>query len=79
MIREIFALRVQGMGYADIARQLNSRGIPSPGAYLYRCGLTDRECYRDALWTAWNIKEILRNEIYLGHLVQGKRTQAHYK
>ena len=79
VIREIFALRVQGMGYAGIARQLNSRDIPSPGAYLYRCGLTDRESSRDALWTTWNIKEILRNEIYLGHLVQGKRTQAHYK
>lgn len=79
VIREIFALRTQGMGYAGIARLLNDRDIPSPGAYLYRCGLTTRETYRDALWTVWNIKEILRNEVYLGHLVQGKRTQAHYK
>lgn len=79
VIREIFDLRMQGMGYAGIMRLLNSRDIPSPGAYLYRCGLTTREAYRDALWTVWNIKEILRNEVYLGHLVQGKRTQAHYK
>lgn len=79
VIREIFALRIQGMGYAGIARQLNNQGIPSPGAYLYCCGLTDRESYRDVLWTTWNIKEILRNEIYLGHLVQGKRTQFQYK
>lgn len=79
VIREIFALRVQGVGYSGIVRQLNDRAIPSPGAYLYRCGLTTRETYREALWTVWNVKEILRNEVYLGHLVQGKRTQAHYK
>lgn len=41
--------------------------------------MTTKEACRDALWTVWNIKEILRNEVYLGHLVQGKRTQAHYK
>ena len=79
VIREIFDLRMQGMGYAGIMRLLNGRGVPSPGAYLYRCGLTTKETYRDALWTVWNIKEILRNEVYLGHLVQGKRAQAHYK
>ena len=79
VVQEIFALRMQGMGYAGIMRLLNGRDIPSPGTYLYRCGLTTKEACRDALWTVWNIKEILRNEVYLGHLVQGKRTQAHYK
>lgn len=79
VVREIFAARMRGEGYTCIARQLNGRGVPCPGAYLYRCGLSTRESYRDALWTAWNIKEILRNEVYLGRLVQGRRTQAAYK
>lgn len=79
VVQEIFALRMQGMGYVGIMRLLNGRDIPSPGAYLYRCGLTTKEACQDALWTVWNIKEILRNEVYLGHLVQGKRTQAYYK
>lgn len=79
VVREIFALRLQGMGYSGIMRLLNGRNVPSPGAYLYRRGLTGREAYRDSLWTVWNIKEILRSEVYLGHLVQGKRTQAQYK
>lgn len=79
VIQEIFSMRLQGMGYAAIARNLNERAIPSPGAYLFQCGLSKRTAYRDAIWAAWNIKEILRNEIYLGHLVQGKRTQASYK
>ena len=79
VVVEIFTLRTQGMGYTGLARLLNKRGVPAPGAYLYQKGLTDRETYRDSLWTAWNIKEILRNEVYLGHLIQGKRTQASYK
>lgn len=79
IIREIFVLRLQGLGYTGIARLLNGREVPSPGAYLYQCGLSKQEKYRDAIWAAWNIKEILRDEVYLGHLVQGKRTNVAYK
>ncbi len=79
VIREIFALRLQGNGYTAITRILNGRGVASPGAYLYQCGLSDRESYRNAIWAAWNIKEILKNPVYLGHLVQGKRTNVSYK
>lgn len=79
VVREIFSLRLQGMGYAGIARSLNARGIPSPGAYLFQRGLSARENYRDSMWAVWNIKEILSSEVYLGHLIQGKRTKASYK
>ena len=79
IIKEIFALRLQGLGYMGNARLLNGQGVPAPGAYLYQCGLSKQEKYRDAIWAAWNIKEILRDEVYLGHLVQGKRTNVSYK
>ena len=79
IIQEIFVLRLQGMGYTGIARLLNGRGVPSPGAYLFQCGLSKRRQYRDAIWAAWNIKEILQDEVYLGHLIQGKRTNVAYK
>ena len=42
IIREIFALRLQGLGYTGIARLLNGRGVPSPGAYLYQCDSRNR-------------------------------------
>lgn len=79
VVREIFETRLAGAGYAAIARQLNGRGTLSPSAFLYRSGLSKNEKYRDTLWTPWNIKEILRNKVYLGHLVQGKRTNESYK
>lgn len=79
VIRDIFSMRLRGMGYGAIARRLNEQKIPSPGAYLFQSGLSNRTAYRDSLWATWNIKEILRNEVYLGHLIQGKRTQESYK
>lgn len=79
IIREIFALRLTGAGYCAIMRTLNDREIPSPSAYLYKKGLSHNEKYRNTLWTMWNIKEILRNETYIGNLVQGKRTLQTYK
>ena len=79
IVREIFRLRTTGMGYSKIARKLNESSILSPSAYLYQNGFTKNEKYRDTLWTTWNIKEILRGEVYIGHLVQGKRTQRSYK
>lgn len=79
VVREIFELRLTGMGYTGIVRKLNERSVLSPSAYLYHVGLSRNEKYRDTLWTPWNVKEILQNEVYLGHLVQGKRTQQSYK
>jgi len=79
VVQEIFELRLTGMGYTGIVRKLNERGVLSPSAYLYHIGLSQNEKYRDTLWTPWNVKEILQNEVYLGHLVQGKRTQQSYK
>ena len=79
IVQSIFKMRIGGMGYRRIACALNDNGVLAPGAYLYTLGFSQKETYRDALWTTWNIKTILNNEVYLGHLIQGKRTQQSYK
>lgn len=79
VVKRIFSLRLTGLGYARIAKMLNAERVLSPGAYLYHSKISTRESYRDAIWAAWNIKEILKSEVYLGHLVQGKRTNEGYK
>lgn len=79
IVQSIFNLRLGGMGYRRIACLLNDDGVLAPGAYLYKLGFSQKDTYRDALWTVWNIKTILNNEVYLGHMVQGKRTQQSYK
>ena len=79
VVQQIFRWRCEGMGYGAIAKKLNDSGIPSPGAYLCQIGLSTREDYRKSLWAVWNIKDILNKQEYLGHLVQGKRTNESYK
>lgn len=79
IVQSIFQMRLEGMGYRRIACTLNDNGVLAPGAYLYKLGFSQKETYREVLWTTWNIKTILNNEVYLGHLVQGKRTQQTYK
>lgn len=79
VVREIFSMRLQGFGYERIARALNTRGVLSPSAYLFQAGLTKRERYKNTHWNTCNIKSISRDPVYLGHLVQGKRTQQSYK
>ena len=72
VVREIFHMRVQGMGYNKIARELNRRGIPAPSRYHYLKGDTKCARYADVVWQPQVTSQILCNEVYLGHMVQGR-------
>lgn len=73
IVQHIFQWRVSGLSYQNIARQLNERGIPSPSRYHYLKGDTTSERYANTVWTIATIKQILSNELYLGHMVQGRK------
>lgn len=73
VVREIFNLRLTGISYQQIARTLNEREIPSPGRYLCLKGLSKRESYANSKWTVTAVKKILTSEVYLGHMVQGRK------
>lgn len=60
-VREIFALRASGRGYAAIAQELNRRGIPSS---------------RGRLWVASGVRVILENSVYSGELTWNRRAWA---
>ncbi len=72
VVREIFHMRVQGMGYNKIARELNRRGIPAPSRYHYLKGDTKCARYADVVWQPQVASQILCSEVYLGHMVQGR-------
>lgn len=74
VVREIFDMRLAGMGLSDIARNLNDRGIGCPTVFLHGKGETvnrkdgfDRMC-----WTGGVINGLLQNEIYTGAVVSLK-------
>ena len=64
------------MSYAQIARTLNREGIASPARYHYLKGDAKSERYANVAWSSKVVRTILTNEIYLGHMVQGKKRQS---
>lgn len=76
IVREIFESKASGMPEQYISRMLNEKGIPSPAKYRYMtCGggpkATDK-----SIWQKQTIMTILKNEMYLGHMVQGKTKRS---
>ncbi len=76
VVQDIFKQRILGMSYAQIARTLNREGIASPARYHYLKGDAKFERYANVAWSSKVVRTILTNEIYLGHMVQGKKRQS---
>lgn len=79
VIRLIFNLAEQGKGYAAIARELNSRGIPSITQYYTERGITRNINYngdKTLFWSGSVISNILVSEIYAGTMIWGKTDQS---
>ena len=83
IVREIYDLYLKGLGFTKIAHYLNDRNIPSPSLYKYRKGIklnvVSSRSRDEIKWNTNTIRKILTNEVYLGHLIQGKRTTVSYK
>ena len=83
IVKNIFDLYLTGLGFTGIAKYLNAKEIPCPSLYKYRKGIKlnviSNRPREEIKWTTNAIKTILTNELYLGHLIQGKRTTISYK
>lgn len=79
IVRRIFDLRCQGYSYRKIATTLNVEDVPTPTTFYYmRQGKSNIR--KDGnFWAAPTVKAILRNEVYLGHMVQNKTGNVSYK
>ena len=79
IVRRIFSMRAAGTGFMAIAIQLNEEGIPSPGMLYYqRKGKEDPRRVNHK-WADATVKNIVRNEVYIGNMVQGKTGTMSYK
>lgn len=83
IVKKIFDLYLTGLGFTGIAKYLNNKNIPSPSFYKYQKGIKlnviSNRPREQIKWSANAIKTILTNEVYLGNLIQGKRTTISYK
>lgn len=82
VVRDIFKWKIEGLSPNRIADKLNGLGILSPMEYKKARGSkfkTEFKTNGKALWSHVAVRRILKNEVYVGVLVQGKRTTPNYK
>ena len=82
VVKKIFDMYASGNGYHKICEYLNNNNIPPRSVYKkqkgskFVCSNCDLKSVR---WNTDTIAQILRNEVYIGNLVQGKKTSMGYK
>lgn len=82
VVRDIFRWKIEGLSPQNIAVRLNELGIPSPAEYKRLSGSNYKTSFQTsskAIWSHVSVRRILKNEIYLGVMIQGKRTTPNYK
>lgn len=82
VVRDIFKWKLEGMSPQDIAVRLNQSGILSPMEYKKSLGMkfaTSFKANPQAVWSANAVLRILKNQVYIGVLTQGKETTPSYK
>ena len=78
-VRRIFAMRAAAMGFRAIAVTLNEEGVLPPGALYYqRKGRSDPRNVNHK-WAETTVKALIRSEVYIGNMVQGKTGTLSYK
>ena len=77
VVRRIFAMALAGTSCRQIAARLNEEGVLPPAAYA---GLT-LSCHGpySGQWSSERITAMLKNETYIGNMVQGRTARISYK
>lgn len=76
-VRRIFSMALEGISCRKIAAALNEEGVPAPSVYCGR--VAGRKGPYGGLWSGERISEMLRNETYIGSMVQGRQVKISYK
>ena len=77
VVRRIFAMALAGTSCRQIAARLNEESVLPPAAYA---GLT-LSCHGpySGQWSSERIAAMLKNETYIGNMVQGRTARISYK
>ena len=82
VVRHIFALYLEGNGKQQIASLLNQEGRPNPTRYKQMRGLGYTNAAQSGdlgLWNRTTVGRMLRDQMYTGDMVQGRRKKVSYK
>ncbi len=79
-VKMIFAFALEGHGLSKIASLMTEANIPIPSIYkneTYRCNQY-ANIKGTGLWRVQTVLKILTNQMYLGHMVQGRWKKVSY-
>ncbi len=82
IVRLIFQKFLEGTSIIGIAKHLNSMGVPNPSTYKKLKGFNYRHpvgASNDGLWPDSSVRNILKSQMYIGNMVQGRTTTVSYK
>jgi DNA invertase Pin-like site-specific DNA recombinase len=82
VVQDIFHWFVhEGMSKNGIVKNLIELGIPCPSVYKQKNGMnySNPHLKVNPSWSARSVTNILTNQMYLGHMVQGKQKVKSYK
>lgn len=79
VVKRMFDYRRQGYGFRKIAGIFNSEKLLPPRDYYCQQKGVPNNYHTNHCWNDVTIKKMIRNEVYLGHMVQNKRGTLSYK
>ncbi len=77
VVRDIYKMYLGGMSVYAITKKLNDDCVKTPSEY-YDFKWNGKSSFNKN-WNSKTVKDILTNEIYIGNLVQNKRSKINYK
>ncbi len=82
IVRDIFKWKIEGLSPESIATRLNEMGILSPMEYKKVLGIpyqSNFKTIKNKKWSHVTVRRILKDEVYTGVLLQGKRSKPNHK
>ncbi len=77
VVKKIFDMAYKGVGVSEITTYLNDNNIKTPSS-LKRKNPNSKAKY-NPMWTISSVKKILKNQMYVGDMVQSVQTKVSYK
>ena len=80
IVKKIFNMILLGKSRKEIAEHLNNKNVLTPSLYkLSKEKTNSEELLRSKKWNAEIVNRILRNETYIGTLIQNIKTKQNYR
>ncbi len=76
VVRKIFNLALDGLSHYEIGATLDQENVPTPNVFRKKQGVVKDDKLVGTKWQGSYIRSILLNEVYIGNLVQGRRSKV---